>query len=336
MSLNRYTYAYASPLDYWDPDGQLSIEAANSYDNYTTRPRPAAARPAGTADSIERRLTTPRRATTATARADEASVVRRHRTAAPTSPATSVRRPEAEGSGFWSEAARQTGGFFRGFGSHVLGTIGEIRDLAVWNYRSGPINAVLNPESYRAQTAQNVDLVGAVARNPGMLWQSIVADPFNQIVDPWREGNQGETIGQATAAAAEVLIGARLLKSLTATRPATLLDDGARAVDEARGGVYSLRNEAGDVVRTGRSSDLAAREAALFNDPVLGEYRFSVEYRTDLYAEQRGLEQMLYDRYPGAQATNGGFNMIRGISPSNPNLPSYMQAAQDFLESLGS
>jgi hypothetical protein len=57
MSLNRYTYAYASPLDYWDPDGRISIEAANSYDNYTTRPRPAASRPAGTADSMERRLT---------------------------------------------------------------------------------------------------------------------------------------------------------------------------------------------------------------------------------------------------------------------------------------
>jgi hypothetical protein len=74
ISLNRYTYAYASPLDYWDPDGRVSIEAANSYDNYTTRPRPAAARPAGTADSMERRLTTPRRATTtANIRAIEAA-----------------------------------------------------------------------------------------------------------------------------------------------------------------------------------------------------------------------------------------------------------------------
>ena len=48
-----------------------------------------------------------------------------------------------------------------------------------------------------------------------------------------------------------------------------------------------------------------------------------------------GLEQVLYDRYPGAQVANGGFNRIRGISPSNPNLPSYMQSAWDFLERLG-
>lgn len=59
-----------------------------------------------------------------------------------------------------------------------------------------------------------------------------------------------------------------------------------------------------------------------------------MEYRTDVYAEQRGLEQMLYDRYPGAQAQNGGFKYIRGISPTNPNGPGYMQAAVDFLERL--
>jgi hypothetical protein len=43
---------------------------------------------------------------------------------------------------------------------------------------------------------------------------------------------------------------------------------------------------------------------------------------------------MLYDRFPGAQAANGGFNYIRGISPSNPNLPFYMRSAQDFLDAL--
>ena len=68
------------------------------------------------------------------------------------------------------------------------------------------------------------------------------------------------------------------------------------AATEAKGGVYSLRDEAGDVVRTGRTSDLAARAAAHFSDPVLGDFQFQVEYRTDVYAEQRVLEQMLYDQ----------------------------------------
>jgi hypothetical protein len=96
-----------------------------------------------------------------------------------------------------------------------------------------------------------------------------------------------------------------------------------------------LRDDAGNVVRTGRSNDLAARQIAHANDPVLGDFEFNPEYRTDVYAEQRGLEQTLYDQYPGAQAANGGYNFIRGIGLSNPNLPSYMQAAQDFLDALG-
>lgn len=57
--------------------------------------------------------------------------------------------------------------------------------------------------------------------------------------------------------------------------------------------------------------------------------------RRTVYAEQRGLERMLYDRYPEARAANGGYNFIRGISLSNPNLDSYMQSASDFLARLG-
>jgi hypothetical protein len=44
---------------------------------------------------------------------------------------------------------------------------------------------------------------------------------------------------------------------------------------------------------------------------------------------------MLYDQYPGAQAANGGYNFIRGISLSNPNLSTYLQSAEDFLAALG-
>lgn len=70
-------------------------------------------------------------------------------------------------------------------------------------------------------------------------------------------------------------------------------------------------------------------------DPVLGDYHFNTEYRTHVYAEQRGLEQMLYHRYPAAQASNGGFNKICGISPTNPHLDFYTQSAFDFLERMG-
>jgi hypothetical protein len=70
------------------------------------------------------------------------------------------------------------------------------------------------------------------------------------------------------------------------------------------------------------------------NDPVLGQFEFQAECRTDVYAEQRGLEQLPYDQYPGAQAANGGYNMIRGISPLNPNGLVYMRAAYDYLARL--
>lgn len=103
----------------------------------------------------------------------------------------------------------------------------------------------------------------------------------------------------------------------------------------ARGGVYSLRDENGTVVRTGRSLDLSARRTAHASDPELGGFEFQVEYRTDIYAQQRGLEQVLYERYPSAMSKNGGYNKIRGISPTNPKGPMYRQAAQQFLDQFG-
>ncbi|MGC1239751.1 MAG: RHS repeat-associated core domain-containing protein, partial [Acidimicrobiales bacterium] len=111
--------------------------------------------------------------------------------------------------------------------------------------------------------------------------------------------------------------------------------DASLEAAEAQGGVYTLRDpETGEVVRTGRSSNLAARQVRLANNPVLGEYQFQVEYQTDNYAEQRGLEQMLYDQYPEAQAANGGYNYIRAVSSSNTNLSAYQQAARDYISTL--
>ncbi|ATQ70957.1 RHS repeat-associated core domain-containing protein [Methylosinus trichosporium] len=72
------------------------------------------------------------------------------------------------------------------------------------------------------------------------------------------------------------------------------------AATTARGGAYVLRDVEGTVVRSGRTNDLARREAEHLRDPNLAEYQFQPAYRTDVYAEQRGLEQILHDRYgPG-------------------------------------
>ena len=51
--------------------------------------------------------------------------------------------------------------------------------------------------------------------------------------------------------------------------------------------------------------------------------------------EQRGLEHALYEQYPEAMSMNGGYNKIRAISPSNPNLSVYIGAANNYLARLG-
>jgi len=102
-----------------------------------------------------------------------------------------------------------------------------------------------------------------------------------------------------------------------------------------RGGVYTLRDpETGAVVRTGRSADLAERALTHARDPVLGQFRFQVEYRTSDFNTQVGLEQRLYERYPEAQVANGGFNKYAPASEANPMYDAYMQAAQDYLAAL--
>ena len=104
----------------------------------------------------------------------------------------------------------------------------------------------------------------------------------------------------------------------------------AAAQDEARGGVYLLRDpEAGQVMRTGRTGDLARRAAELARNPALSIYDFEPVYRTDVYAEQRGLEQEL------DWIHSPPLNYIRSINPQNPNLLNCLHAANGFLDTKG-
>jgi RHS repeat-associated protein len=103
----------------------------------------------------------------------------------------------------------------------------------------------------------------------------------------------------------------------------------AKEEAEARGGVYVLKDADENVVRTGRTNDLARRQAEHARD--YPDYIFEVVYRTDDPAARRGLEQMLYDRYPSA-----ALNKIRPISEANPRMNSYLEAAQRFLSGSGS
>ncbi|MEN3377373.1 MAG: hypothetical protein V7604_2728, partial [Hyphomicrobiales bacterium] len=94
---------------------------------------------------------------------------------------------------------------------------------------------------------------------------------------------------------------------------------------KARGGAYVLRDRGDAVVRSGRTGNLAAREGQHRRDRALPEHRFDPVYRTDSYLEQRGLEQILHDRY------DPPLNKIRPISPSNKNIDTYMNEARKHL-----
>jgi hypothetical protein len=99
------------------------------------------------------------------------------------------------------------------------------------------------------------------------------------------------------------------------------------AATQARGGTYILRDPATDrVMRSGRTNDLARRRAEHLRDPELRDYEFEVVHRTDVYAEQRGLEQILHETH------NPPLNKIGGIDPKNRRLPEYREAARRFLE----
>jgi RHS repeat-associated protein len=101
----------------------------------------------------------------------------------------------------------------------------------------------------------------------------------------------------------------------------------AEAASEARGGTYLLRDPVtGQVMRTGRTGDLVRREAEHARDPAFRGFQFEPVDRTDVYSQQRGLEQLLHEKY------NPSLDKINPISPANPSRQDYLDAAQQFLQ----
>ena len=91
----------------------------------------------------------------------------------------------------------------------------------------------------------------------------------------------------------------------------------------AKGGTYVLKDVDGVVVKTGRTNDLARREAEHGrNHPGL---TFEVDKRTDSPSARRGREQDLHDANPSAHAKNGGLDKINAISPTNPKRDDYLR-----------
>jgi hypothetical protein len=87
---------------------------------------------------------------------------------------------------------------------------------------------------------------------------------------------------------------------------------------QPKGGVYTLTNKNGDVMRVGytKNFDMRANSySSLANrDPRYKNLEFNRVFQTDNYAEQRWLEQYLFDANPHP------LNVNRPISPRNGNI----------------
>lgn len=110
----------------------------------------------------------------------------------------------------------------------------------------------------------------------------------------------------------------------------TIRPTGGTRGEVPRGGTYLLRDPAtGQVARTGRSNDLARRAGEHARDPHTRDLQFEPVHRTDNRSQQRGLEQLLHDQY------NAPLDRINPISPRNPMLQKYLDAADEFLQGGG-
>ncbi len=91
-----------------------------------------------------------------------------------------------------------------------------------------------------------------------------------------------------------------------------------------KGGTYRLINEAGEVMKTGRTKELARREKELGRKHP--DLEFKVDKRTDVYSQQRGREEIIYNE----QNPPAALDKIRPINPDNPNAARYRRAARNL------
>ena len=95
----------------------------------------------------------------------------------------------------------------------------------------------------------------------------------------------------------------------------------------ARGGTYLLRDPlTGQVMRTGRTKDLERRAREHRKSDEMADFEFEVDRRTDVYAEQRGREQILHEKY------RLPLNKIAPIGSKNLRRQEYLQAGQNMEE----
>jgi RHS repeat-associated protein len=156
-------------------------------------------------------------------------------------------------------------------------------------------------------------------------------DPVNDTIEGPTVREEAEIQANSLVFGADVVVEPAVMASANAIDSTIDLLSKSTTIanNKATGGVYTLVDkETGNVMRAGRTGNFINREAQHARNPILKPFKFNIEYRTNNYAEQRGLEQYIHDMY------NPPLDKINPISPKNPNIDIYMKAAEEFLEKL--
>lgn len=83
--------------------------------------------------------------------------------------------------------------------------------------------------------------------------------------------------------------------------------------------------ETGQPMRCGRTKDFERRRAEHRRNPETRGMDFDPVHRTDNYATQRGLEQLMHDQLKPP------LDRINPIGPTNPKRGGYLKAAEDYM-----
>jgi RHS repeat-associated protein len=333
QSHNRYSYVWNNPVTMTDPTGFAAIGAEDAapvvYPESAFEPeRVEVVRPVQPAD----------------AKADTAAS-----TDAPPPKGPEAGEPEGRRDPVFNERPRvkpqAPSGLWDGYREWIRRANTAVSQAG---HRAGDVvQDVTGSATLAATVATNVHLLGGIP--VGLAGLGLLPEQLIDSIDVFDDGLEQLAVGveqrnpyvaarggaqlagvvgmwAGTAAGAASVVKAAAPSALAATTRRA--GGGSAKAGAPRGGVYALKDEAGQVVRTGRTKDLGRRAGDHARAPGTSEFRFEELYRTDNYATQRGLEQMVHEQFKPP------LNRIRPISPLNPRGPGYLDAAQRFLDSL--